>query len=309
MPVGYRSRTQAFTLIELLVVIAIIAVLVGLLLPAVQKVREAAARIQCTNNLKQLGLAVHNYNTARKGKLPSWFTPVTVPGPNIVDFSVFASLLPYIEQETTHKQLLSGTDATIKAAMAKTVPTFSCPSDRTYGTGTSGTYGLTSYGFNYQVFFGAPNISSSFSPDGTAFTILFGDKAAQCAKNGTGTVNNSFNVWAWGATPAAATTPPTVYPQLGSDTAPMFAYGSSDGLTAGTAFGTSNTQVGYVGTASQYQDKPIPVANCGLASSSHTGALMAGFADGSVRPIPPEISVTNWWALLTPAQADDPGDY
>ncbi|WP_430454683.1 DUF1559 domain-containing protein [Rhodopirellula europaea] len=161
----HNSPQRGFTLVELLVVIAIIGVLVGLLLPAVQSAREAARRMQCSNNLKQITLAMHNYESTHR-KIPANYTNGTSTAGN---FSVFAQMAPFYEQgnmlDMIHfdrplhvgccpGQLVTPHDTAAKTAM----PMLTCPSedhDRTYfvttlsGSGPTQAYSATNYGMNF----------------------------------------------------------------------------------------------------------------------------------------------------------------
>jgi prepilin-type N-terminal cleavage/methylation domain-containing protein len=211
-----KQKKSGFTLIELLVVIAIIAILIGLLLPAVQKVREAAARTTCVNQLKNLSLAVGNFE-GTFSKFPGLSTNMNAVPADQYNGSLFTQILPYIEQEALQKQLISTAalaaqtgNPAVNAFCKSAIKIMTCPSDTSVSNGVlPNTRGATSYVPNSEVF-GNSNASgtalasatcalkstytmgSLSNRDGTSNTITFFEQFAACGAGGA----NGQNAWA-----------------------------------------------------------------------------------------------------------------
>jgi prepilin-type N-terminal cleavage/methylation domain-containing protein len=299
-------RRPAFTLIELLVVIAIIAILIGLLLPAVQKIREAANRMKCTNNIKQLSLGTMNCSDTVGFIPPSigLYSGAYGAGGNS-DGGLFLHILPYIEQDNLFKASQSGLngngqDSRNNNALTyhqwtapiqnSRISTYKCPSDSTIGNDP----GMSSYGQNGQVFrVGYPQwnpypkmVFPASIPDGTSNTIFFTEKIAYCDKDHA-IQDYPNNYWPdWGPIVASSD---LNRGGLGLNSAPQFSPRASPIAGQSPVNGKARECWGS------------------RASTLHSGGMVVGLADGSVRTVSSGIAVDVWWNALTAAGGEVPG--
>jgi len=312
----WRVRVKAFTLIELLVVIAIIAILIALLVPAVQKVREAAARTQCTNNMKQIGLACHGYNDVYHA-LPACFAygggGVGSTAPQYG--GLFYFILPFIEQTPIYNA--AGNNSWNQNAAI--IQVYNCPSDPTgVSNGTWNNYGTVTYCGNLGVFmpftnpqYGVPTSQKAAGnlvtamPDGTSNTVMFAERYRYCNPSWGG---HTDPVWA--AQPWSTPNGQWAIGMFGWANAPYWggAWGWAAGCNNGPNY-TGNVTSCANGTAVigsiAFQVAPYPAAcNWYVTQSGHTGVMNAGLGDGSVRQCAASISPLTWWLACTPADGN-----
>jgi prepilin-type N-terminal cleavage/methylation domain-containing protein len=301
-----RTPRRAFTLIELLVVIAIIASLIGLLLPAVQKVREAAARMECQNRFKQIALAAANYAGTNGDLLPpvNFGQVVNQAKGTMAVGSAHYALLPYLEQQNVFDQYtLDMPNPGYLSAVNVPLKIFSCPSDPTQRNGLAvggsqdGVWGLSCYSYNLVLFGGTYNAVSTIVgrsacsytlaniPDGTSNTIGLGEQTGGYpgSFNGGNAYNSSeaYNTWAWPATPLN---------------------------TQGT-YGPYSPDPSYLQGGVNYGAN-YPLPQCGIAAinadparfqSCHPGIINVSMMDGSVRTVSSAVSQPSWNIALNPA--------
>jgi len=312
-----HRTTSAFTLIELLVVIAIIAILIGLLLPAVQKVRAAAARIACSNNLHQLGVGVHNFQVGY-GKIPQCeglapthpnyagqiginpYTTLPDRNPAGTSGTTFFYLLPYIEQDPVYRAA-NGDSQNLAGVVIKT---YLCPADPspvnagTYGgcgqmqseTVQRNGFGSACYAANVMVFEprGTKSIEAQIG-SGTSNVVMFAERFKNCSPASGGC---TLPAWAWNTMRNSGD--PWSSPTFGAQ---------QDGIgnmNAGGAM-TNSSGVGFqAGPSTQ-------ACNWYVTQGGHPQSMMVGLADGSARTVTSSVSVSTWITVCAPNTNSVPG--
>ena len=310
-PSSRIAKRRGFTLIELLVVIAIIAILIGLLVPAVQRVREAGNRAQCQNNLKQLGLAAHNYHDT-KGHFPpgiGYYPPASGAFGNY-----FFHLLPYVEQDSLYKSSLGQVlfpppygPTTVyypgnNNVYSRPVKVYLCPSDPSVGPDgvvmVNGiAFGALCYAHNALVA-GQNNPPSPQGKtriaeitDGLSNTILHAEKYARCSNTTMALpFRDGGTAWAYCAGPFFPWLPPPMNP-------PGKAFNTGFCVHVFAALAPD-----VVGPGSKFQVQPRE-GNCDptRAATAHASGIQVGLADGTVRTLAPSLSGTTWWFAVTPS--------
>jgi prepilin-type processing-associated H-X9-DG protein/prepilin-type N-terminal cleavage/methylation domain-containing protein len=327
-------RRPAFTLIELLVVIAIIAVLIGLLLPAVQKVREAAARMSCSNNLKQLALAMHNYHDANQTFPAAMYSQVAAGNPSGKKHSWRAYTLAYIEQgnlQNLYTYTINWYETTNLATATTQVKTFQCPSTPARATQTAFLWndgppasitfaaapGTTDYDtvngtkpFTYASLYGLTCSGKCTEYDTLTRGVMYKNAPAKVTEVTDGTSNTLFIVEC-AARPLVyiGRTPVTATPYPGStDPVPNnqgICYLDSEG-----PFSVDGSDANGVIWPKNSGGNPALVAqypfafnktNYNEAYSFHSGGMNVAFADGHVQYIRESIDLKTFAALSTRA--------
>jgi len=282
------GRSRGFTLIELLVVIAIIAILIGLLLPAVQKIREAAARMQCSNNLKQMGLAIQNYASSNQDKLPPQLDYASNNQPGWSTF--FAILLPYIEQDNVYRASFNSGASWGNGQHAAVIKTYLCPSDPTHSNGRRPTdtngWACTSYSNNNMLFGGGNGFGQS---NGYAYTnppgvyISRGKFTVGNIPDGSSNTISIVERFAY-------------YPAY--DWAPLWNH-PSDGAHHGNQHQWTHTYGQFGAYMPQVGTKPKQ-AHPYYPNSGHSASIQVGLMDGSVRGVTGAVGNNSWTYAMLP---------
>lgn len=294
---------RASTLIELLVVIGIVALLIGLLLPAVQNVRTAALTIQSKNNLKQIALATSAYAADHDQRLPHAI-PVEIFGQGYSE-SVFVAYLPYIEQENLHRRLVFPFEDP-GPLPSLTIRVFINPLDPTINSiGANGIvypngHSFVSYAYNAQVFASKANLPylSGQISDGLSQTVLYAEHYAYSC----GGYGFSYRQYLAPASPHSAGQGPNPLERR-----PSFADGGPE-IGEGQAendfypITTGSPPRSRASESVTFQHRPRrSECNPRLPNSTSPGGLQVAFADGSVRTISPGVAPEAFWAAVTPA--------